>query len=58
MREMFLEAFEKINLSARGYHRVLRVARTIADMEGASDINCGHIAEALGYRDNVTESRQ
>jgi len=43
-------AVSKMQLSARGYHRVLKVARTIADLEGASEINTQHIAEALQYR--------
>ena len=55
-QDLLEEAFEKIDLSARGYHRILRVARTIADMEEADRIGCGHIAEALGYRDNVREN--
>ncbi|HYB55083.1 MAG TPA: ATP-binding protein, partial [Alphaproteobacteria bacterium] len=37
-------------LSARGYHRVLRVARTLADLEGAERVRRLHIAEALSYR--------
>ena len=44
------EAAEKMKLSARGYHRVLRVARTIADLAGAEKIEATHVAEALGYR--------
>lgn len=43
-------AFARMNLSARGYHRVLRVARTIADMAGEENINCMHLSEALAYR--------
>ena len=43
-------AFEKIILSARAYHRVLKIARTIADMEGESVIKSDHIGEALTYR--------
>ena len=39
-----------MRLSARGYHRVLRVARTIADLEGAKQIARPHIAEALSFR--------
>ena len=44
------DAATKLNLSARGYHRVLKVARTIADLDGADGITRLHIAEALTYR--------
>jgi len=37
-------------LSARGYHRVLKVARTIADLENSEKILCNHLSEALSYR--------
>lgn len=43
-------AFEKYNISARGYTRLLKVARTIADLDGSADIKMNHIAEALAYR--------
>ncbi|MBP5652109.1 MAG: YifB family Mg chelatase-like AAA ATPase [Lachnospiraceae bacterium] len=49
-RKMMENAFEAMNLSARGYHRILRVARTIADMDGSERIRSAHLAEALGYR--------
>jgi magnesium chelatase family protein len=49
-RALLTQAAEKMHLSARGYHRILRVARTLADMEGAADIKRMHIAEALSYR--------
>jgi magnesium chelatase family protein len=39
-----------MRLSARAYHRVLKLARTIADLEGAPDIKPHHLAEALQYR--------
>jgi magnesium chelatase family protein len=41
---------ERFRLSARGYHRVLRVARTIADLEGAATLSREHVAEAAAYR--------
>ena len=44
------DAFDALNLSARAYHRIVRVARTIADLEGKEKIEEGHILEALGYR--------
>ena len=44
------EAYEKIGLSARAYHRMIRVARTIADLDGTEDITCEHLSEAIGYR--------
>lgn len=49
-RNFLMEASEKMKLSARGYHRVLRVARTLADMEGVDAVRRVHIAEALSYR--------
>ncbi len=47
---LLIEAAERMRLTARGYHRVLKVARTIADLDGAANIGRIHIAEALGYR--------
>ncbi len=49
-REILLKAAERFGLSARGYHRVLRVARTIADLEGVEAVRRAHVAEALSYR--------
>lgn len=47
---MLHEAMNRLDLSARAYDRILRVARTIADLEGADNIQSRHIAEAIGYR--------
>ena len=49
-RQLLAQAAEAMRLSARGYTRILRVARTIADLAGAAAIGRIHIAEALGYR--------
>jgi magnesium chelatase family protein len=52
------EAAEAMRLSARGYHRVLRVARTLADLDGAEKIGRVHLAEALSYRALTDEARR
>ena len=49
-KEVLHTATRQLHLSARGYHRVLKVGRTIADLEGADLIDTPHIAEALQYR--------
>ncbi len=48
--KLLTQAVEKFKLSARGYHRVLRVARTLADLEGSAPVRRVHVAEALSYR--------
>jgi len=49
-RTLLQRAMEKLQLSARAYHRILKVARTIADLDAAQDIQTAHISEAIGYR--------
>lgn len=49
-QKMIELAQQKLNLSARGYHRILRVARTIADLNQSPNIQTGHLSEALSYR--------
>ena len=51
-QEMMEEIFTMMNLSARAYHKIIKVARTIADLDGKDDINIGHISEAVCYRIN------
>lgn len=49
-RELLLKVAEKFKLSARGYHRILRVARTIADLDGMEKVQRQHIGEAASFR--------
>ncbi len=55
--KLLREAADAMNLSARGYHRVLRVARTLADLDGRDAIARIHIAEALSYRQRLASFR-
>ncbi len=47
------QAISKLNLTARGFHRVIKIARTIADLEDSAKIKSNHIAEALQYRPKI-----
>lgn len=49
-RGLLVSATEKMKLSARGYHRILKVARTLADLDGQTDIATHHVAEAISFR--------
>ncbi len=58
-RAMLTRAAERFGLSARGYHRLLRVARTIADLADATEVRAPHMAEAISYRmQGVAEAAQ
>ena len=49
-REAMEKVMERMSLSMRAFYRIIRVARTIADLDGSDDIKAGHIIEAAGYR--------
>ena len=49
-KALLTQAVDKMKLSARGYHRVMRVARTLADLQGVAGVGRIHVAEALSYR--------
>lgn len=49
-RAFLTKAAERFHMTARGYHRILRVARTIADLDGSDTVRRPHVAEAVGYR--------
>jgi magnesium chelatase family protein len=49
-QQLLTRAAERLKLSARGWHRMLRVARTIADLDSAADVGARHVAEALSFR--------
>ncbi len=56
VKEVLNKSAKQLDLSARSYHRIIKLARTIADMEGAEDISENHILEALQYRPKKYQS--
>jgi magnesium chelatase family protein len=52
------DASERLHLTARGFHRVLKLARTIADLDGAAEVGHAHLAEALSYRNDISMQSQ
>ena len=49
-KELLKNAITRFNLSARSYDRILKISRTIADLEGIQDIKIEHVMEALNFR--------
>ncbi|MGE5123601.1 MAG: hypothetical protein ACM3H7_03730 [Acidobacteriaceae bacterium] len=54
-RMLMRSAMNQLNLSARAYHRILKLRRTITDLAGSERIQPAHLAEALQYRSRMTE---
>ena len=53
--KLIKEVYDKMNLSVRSYYKIIKVARTIADMDGEDMINDIHLAEAIGYKNDIIE---
>ncbi len=54
IRALLDDSAERLALSARAYHRVIKIARTIADLEGSAEVKANHILEAIQYRPKVS----
>jgi magnesium chelatase family protein len=53
--QLLKQAMARLSLTARAYHRILKVARSIADLAGAPKINSAHVAEAIHYRRGLAD---
>ena len=53
IRDLLDDSAERLGLSARAYHRVIKIARTIADLENSSEVEEHHVLEAIQYRPKV-----
>ncbi len=53
VRDLLDDSAERLALSARAYHRVIKIARTIADLENSTQVEANHILEAIQYRPKV-----
>jgi magnesium chelatase family protein len=56
VKQLLHAASVRLGWSARAYHRVLKVSRTVADLEGSDDLATGHVAEAIQYRRSLRET--
>lgn len=56
VQQLLNKAYDRYHLSARGYFKIIKVARTIADMEGKEQIEAQHLLEAIGYRNSQAEA--
>ena len=52
-KKLLVQAVEKFSLSTRAYFKIMKVARTIADINGENDVETDHIAEAVQYRSKI-----
>ena len=56
--QLLKQAMARLSLTARAYHRILKVARSIADLAGAAQVNASHVAEAIHYRRGLAEQER